>query len=208
MSSLYDRPGVVSKTIGRVSSFQVSRASDEMTRGKREQRSSGIRGPRKQGLEHGRQEVVVEREKAMGVTVAIIFHSSGIPRSISFLPSITFMHAMRRHRPLLFSENIEYSLSNCDHATSQFHCCPGTRIVPSLRELDRQNQRALSVFSCLCVQACTLLIFFLQHPHLGIVRVFPKPKETSEEAISPNHFVPTLLSMLKGRLLASMLIPL
>jgi len=51
------------------------------------------------------------------------------------------------------------SLSNCDHAASHFHCCPGARIVPSLRELDRQNKRALSVFSCFCVQACTLLIY-------------------------------------------------
>ena len=40
----------------------MSRAGDEMTRAKTEQRSSEIRGPRNQDPEHGRGEVLVERD--------------------------------------------------------------------------------------------------------------------------------------------------
>ena len=84
--------------------FPVSRAGDEMTRGKREQRSSGIRGPRKQDPEHGLGRKQCDSDQTVTDHTRV-----GIPRSIFFLPSIAFMHAMRRHRPLLFSEHIVLS---------------------------------------------------------------------------------------------------
>jgi len=54
---------------------------------------------------------------------------------------------------------------------ASFTAAQALELYPPLREqglLDRQNKRALSEFSCLCVQACTLLIFLLQLPHPGI----------------------------------------
>ena len=96
----------------------MSSAGDEMTRGKREQRSSGIRGPRKQDPEHGREEVLVEREKAMGRDSRDHIYSGG-NSTVNLLFPFHHVHAHYAAPSTTLVPGTHCSLSNCDHAASQ-----------------------------------------------------------------------------------------
>jgi len=115
--------------------FPVSRAGDEMTRGKREQRSSEIRGPGKQDLEHGLGRTQCDSDRSY--LLEWEFHG----RSPFSLPSrsCTLCGAIDHScsRNTLFS----LQLGTCSLTTppndvndALFHCCSGAQIVPSFYE--------------------------------------------------------------------------